>query len=130
MGGKRTRHAVYGIIYHLVWCPKCRRRVLSGPVADRLGQLIRFKVAELNGGIVALEIQPDHVHLFVSFPPTLAVHQIVHRLKGYTSYVLRHDFPWLKNRLPALWTRSYYVGTAGDVSAQTIRRYIEGQKGR
>jgi putative transposase len=122
---KQTRHAVYSITYHLVWCPKYRRKVLSGPVAERLGQLIRFKVAELDGEIVALEIRPDYVHLFVSFPPTLAVHQIMHRLKGYTSYALCKESPWLRSRLPALWTRSYpsallrtgYVSTAGEVSA-------------
>jgi putative transposase len=133
---KRTRHAVYNITYHLVWCPKYRRKVLGGPVAERLDELTRFKVAELGGEIVALEVQPGHVHLLVRFPPTLAVHQIMHRLKGYTSYTLRKEFSWLKSRLPALWTRSYpstslrtgYVGTAGEVSAQTIRHYTEAQK--
>jgi putative transposase len=95
-----------------------------------LEPLPRFKIDELQGEVVALEVQPDHVHLFARFPPTLAVHQIVHRLKGYTSYTLRKEFPWLKNRLPALWTRSYYISTAGEVSAQTIRRYIEAQKGQ
>ena len=127
---RRTRHAVYTITYHLVWCPKYRHKVLSGPVAGRLEQLIRSKTEELQGEIVALQIQSDHVHLFVSFPPTMAVHQIMHRLKDYTSYMLRKEFPRLKNRLPALWTHSYYVGTAGEVSAQTIRRYIEAQKDR
>jgi putative transposase len=91
--------------YHLVWCP------------------------ELEGEAVALEIRPDHVHLFAKFPPTLAVCQIVHHLKGYTAYSLRREFPRLKQHLPSLWTRSYYVGTAGEVSAATIRRYIEAQGG-
>ena len=128
MEARRTRHAVYNITYHLVWCPKYRRKALTGPVAERLNELIRSKATDLDGEITALEVQPDHVHLFVSFPPTLAVQQIMHQLKGYTSYALREEFPWLKSRLPALWTRSYYVGTAGEVSAQTIRRYIEAQK--
>ena len=130
MNVKRTRHAVYNITYHLVWCPKYRRKVLVQPIAERLEQLIRAKVTELGGETVALEIQPDHVHLFAGFPPTLAVPQIMHRIKGYTAYELRREFPWLKSRLPSLWTRSYYVGTAGEVSAETIRRYIEAQKGR
>ena len=130
MNVKRTRHAVYNITYHLVWCPKYRRKVLVQPIAERLEQLIRAKVTELGGETVALEIQPDHVHLFARFPPTLAVPQIMHRIKGYTAYELRREFPWLKSRLPSLWTRSYYVGTAGEVSAETIRRYIEAQKGR
>ena len=127
--GKRTRHAVHNMTYHLVWCPKYRHRVLASPVAERLDQLLRSKVTKLKGEIVALEIQPDHVHLFAKFPPTLAVCQIMHHLKGYTSYALRREFPRLKQRLPSLWTRSYYVGTAGEVSAETVRHYIEAQRG-
>jgi putative transposase len=73
---------------------------------------------------------PDHVHLFVSFPPTIAINQIVFRVKGSTSHQLRKEFPELNSRLPSLWTRRYYAGTAGQVSAETIQRYIEGQKGR
>jgi putative transposase len=130
METKRTRHAVYDITYHLVWCPKYRRKVLGGLVGERLAELIQVKVAELNGEIVALEVQSDHIHLFAGFPPTLAVCQIMHRIKGSTSHTLRQEFPFLKSRLPSLWTRSYYVGTAGNISAETIRRYIEAQKGR
>jgi putative transposase len=130
METKRTRHAVYSITYHLVWCPKYRRQVLVGPVGKRLEELIQDKVTELNGEVVALEVQPDHVHLFAGFPPTWAIHQVMHHIKGATSYSLRREFPFLKSRLPSLWTRSYYVGTAGNVSAETIRRYIEAQKGQ
>ncbi len=130
MEAKRTRHAVYNSTYHLVWCPKYRRRVLTDAVAQRLEQLIHAKVADLAGEVIALEVQPDRVHLFANFPPTLAVHQIMHRLKGSTSHTLRQEYPWLKSRLPSLWTRSYYVGTAGKVSAETIQRYIEAQKGQ
>ena len=129
MDGK-TRHAVYDITYHLVWCPKYRREVLTGPVAARLEQLICSKVSDLDGEVIALEVQPDHVHLFVSFPPTLAVCEIVRRVKGSTSFALRREYPWLRSRLPSLWTRSYYAGTAGKVSAETIQRYIEAQEGR
>ena len=77
-----------------------------------------------------MTIQPDHIHFFGSFPPTLAPHQVMHRVKGYTAFVLRDEFPWLKSRLPSLWTRSDYVGTAGHVSAETSQRYINEQKGR
>jgi putative transposase len=125
---KRTRHAVYNITHPLVWGPKYRHKVLTSPVAERLDQLLRSKVAELEGEIIVLEVQPDHVHLFAKFPPTLAVCQIMHHLKGYTSYTLRREFPWLKQRLPSLWIRSSYVGPAGEVSAETIRRYIEAQR--
>jgi len=121
---------VYHIRYHFAWCPKYRRPVLVGAIAPRLRELIHEKVAELGGSVLALEIQPDHVHLFVEMPPKWAPSQIAYRIKGYTSHVLRREFPRLKSRLPSLWSRSYYVGTAGEVSAETIRRYIEAQKGR
>ena len=127
---KRTRHAAYQINYHFVWCPKFRRPVLEGDIGVRLTALIP-QIVERNGGqVLDLVGQPDHVHRFVSFPPTLAANQIMQRVKGYTSHELRQEFPELKSRLPSLWTRSYYVGTAGHVSAETIQRYIEEQTGR
>ena len=130
MQTKRTRHVVYDITYHLVWCPTYRRPVLTGTVAQRLDEMIREQVEALGGDVIAMEIQPDHVHLFAEFPPTLAVRQIMHRIKGHTSHELRKEFAWLNSRLPSLWTRSYYAGTAGTVSAETIRRYIEAQSGK
>ena len=121
---------VYKINYHFVWCPKYRRPVLSPEIAQRLRDLLHVKVVELGGAVLALEIQADHVHLFVEMPPKLPPAQIVYRLKGYTSGCLRREFPHLRSRLPSLWSRAYYVGTAGNVSAETIRHYIAAQKGR
>jgi len=102
---------------------------LTGEVSDRLIELILQKVKELKGEIIELIVRLDHVHLFATFPPELAPKQIMHRIKGYTSHQLRKEFPQLKSRLPSLWTRSYYVGTAGNVSSETIRKYIEAQEG-
>lgn len=130
MDTKRTRHSAYNINYHFVWIPKFRRPVLVGDIPARLEAMIRDKTTELDGEVIELVIQPDHVHLFCSFPPTLAPRQIMHRLKGYTSHELRREFPHLNSRLPSLWTRSYYVGTAGNVSAEIIKRYIDEQKGK
>ena len=127
MDVKRTRHAVYTIKYHFVWTPKFRRPVLADGIPERLEELIYQKAKELDGEVIELAIQPDHVHLFGSFPPTIAPYQIMHRIKGYTAHVLRREFPHLNSRLPNLWTRSYYVGTAGGVSARVIERYIEEQ---
>lgn len=128
MDAKRTLHAVYNINYHFVWTPKYRRKVLVDAVAVRLDELLCDKVAELGGEVLNVTIQPDHVYLFCSVPPTLAPYQVMHRLKGYTAHVLRREFPELNSRLPNLWTRSYFVGTAGHVSAATIQRYIDEQK--
>jgi putative transposase len=126
---RHNRGSVVLINYHLIWIPRRRRQVLVGPVAKRLEQLLREKAAELLVQIDHQAIQPDHLHLVVSAPPTLAVSQIVFRLKGYTARVLRQEFPHLR-RLPSMWTTAYFASTAGNVSQETIRRYIEAQSTR
>jgi putative transposase len=98
-------------------------------LAVRLKELIELKAKELGILILALEIMPDHVHLFVSCTPQMAANQIMFRLKGFTSRVLRKEYPYLM-RMPSLWTRSYFVSTAGNVSSETIRRYIDEQDKR
>jgi putative transposase len=122
--------AVFSLKYHVVWCPKYRRPVLEGAVAGRLKALLAEKAAQLALTIHALEVMPDHVHLFVEGDPTRCVAEIVNRLKGYTSHVLREEFPSLRSRLPTLWSRSYYAGSVGHVSAATVERYIAEQKGK
>ena len=92
--------------------------------------MLQSKASELGGEVIDLAIQPDHGHLNCSFQPTLAPHQIMHRLKGFTAHALRREFPALNTGLPNLWTRSYYISTAGPVSAATVRRYVDAQKAR
>jgi putative transposase len=131
MGAERYRHirgSVSTINYHFVWCPKYRRKVLTGAVAERLKELLHEKASELHCTVKALEVMPDHLHLFVDCPPTLAPQQLANQFKGYTSRVLRDEFPHLRSRLPSLWSRSYYVGSAGHVSTETIQNYIEQQR--
>jgi len=127
---RHTRYTAYHIVYHLAWCPKYRRAVLTGDVSDCLVTLMQEIVPELGGEAIALVVRPDHVHLFAHFPPTLAAQQTLHRMRGRTARILRQEFPSLRSRLPALWTHWSYVGTAGSVSSETIRKYIEAQKGR
>jgi putative transposase len=122
--------AVFSLKYHIVWCSKYRRPVLVDAVADRLRGLLTEKATGLGMTIHALEVMPDHVHVFVESDPTRCVAEIVNRLKGFTSRVLRGEFPPLRSRLPTLWSRSYYAGSVGQVSAATIERYIAGQKGK
>ena len=126
----RNAGAVFSLKYHLVWCPKYRREVLAGKIEARLRQLIVEKAAELDMTIHAFEIMPDHVHLFVESDPTRCVAEIVNRLKGFSSHILRKEFRELTTRLPTLWSRSYFASTVGAVSESVIRRYIESQKGR
>jgi len=122
--------AVYSLKYHVVWCPKYRRPVLIDAIEARLRVLLADKSGELGMTIHALEVMPDHVHLFVESDPTRCVAEIVNRLKGYTSRVLRQEFPSLRSRLPTLWSRSYFVCSIGHVSAATIERYIAERKGK
>lgn len=124
----RNSGSVYVLKYHLVWCPKYRRKVLTDLIADEL-RLILFEVAaSLDVEIEALEIMPDHVHIFVSSSPTLAPQHIVNQFKGVSSRILRDRHPELKSRLPSLWSRSYYIGSIGHVSEETVRAYIEAQR--
>jgi putative transposase len=122
--------AVYSLQYHLVWCSKYRLQVLVGPVEKRLRQLLWQKAKELDARMHALEIRPDHVHLFVESDPRLAPAHLAAQFKGFTSHELREEFPWLRTRMPALWSRSYYVVSVGTVSERTVRRYIANQKTR
>jgi putative transposase len=118
---------VYDIGYHVVWCSKYRRAVLTGSVAARCSALIRDKATENDWQIIALEVMPDHVQLFVKTHPTDSPLHVANQFKGLTSRVLREEFPHLKSRLPTLWSRSYFVATVGAVSASTVRRYIDTQ---
>lgn len=125
---RKNAGAVFTLKYHLVWCPKYRKKILGGELKNRLEKLLYEKADALGEQIHALEIMPDHVHLFFEADPTLAPAQIAAQFKGYTSRVLREEFPWLKSRLPSLWSRSYYVGSVGHVSEATVKKYIENQK--
>jgi len=113
--------------YHLVWCPKYRRPVLVGDVAARLKLLLAEKADELGATLHAFEVMPDHVHLFVECDPTRAPANIAAQFKGSTSRVLRAEFPHLRSRLPTLWSRNYFIGSVGHVSAATVQRYVESQ---
>jgi putative transposase len=115
------------INYHFVWIPKRRKAVLVGAIERDLRRLLEQKAEELDCHIMALEIMPDHVHLFINCPPTLAPDQVMFRLKGSSSHTLRKRYPELL-RLPSLWTRSYFCSTAGNVSNATVERYIAEQK--
>lgn len=122
--------AVFSLKFHLVWCVKYRRAVLVGEVEERLKVILREISANIGTTIHALEIMPDHVHLFIESDPTRCAAELAARFKGRTSHVLRAEFPSLRSRLPTLWSRSYYVGSCGAVTEASIKRYIESQKGK
>lgn len=116
--------------YHFVWCPKYRRKVLTGQVETDLKSLLREKAADMGIEIEAMEVMPDHVHIVVTAPPVWGPHEIANSLKGFTSRRLRQRHESLRSRLPALWSAAYFVGSVGYVTDKAIIKYIEEQKGR
>jgi putative transposase len=126
---RHTRNCVYQTAYHLVWCPAYRRAVLDEPVKSTLEDIFREIARQKGMEVIAVEVQADHIHLFVSFPPAMSIADAVKLLKGISARQLRMIFPELKRVHPDhLWSPSYYAGTAGNVSAETIRKYIEAQE--
>ena len=126
---QRDEHRVHLIVYHLIWCPRRRKPVLTGEIAKRARQIIEEKCKEKGWTILTLAIQPDHIHLFVRVWPSDSASLVVKEIKGVTARYLRVEFHAILSKLPSLWTGSYFASTAGNVSQQTIQRYIDAQKG-
>lgn len=129
--GKRwttSNKAVYNLGYHLIWCPKYRRPVLTDEIKERLEYLLNEKAKQIDIKIEAITTLPDHIHLFVKCSTIDSPHWVVQQLKGYTSRILRKEFSMLRTRIPTLWTRSYYCESVGHISENTIKKYIEDQK--
>lgn len=114
--------------YHIIFCPKYRRKVLTGDIEKDLRQIFDEVAKEKDVEIKALEIMPDHVHMFISFDPRQPLHKLIKLFKGKSSNILRDKYPKLKSRIPSLWTRSYFCCTIGNISEETIQKYIENQK--
>ena len=123
-----SAHTVFNLNYHIVWCTKYRRQVLTGSIQQRLKQLIKEKAGELGCIVNTMETMPDHVHLFVTAKPIHSPHLLAGQFKGYTSRILRKEFRSLRMKLPTLWTRSYFTESVGHVSEKSIKKYIEAQK--
>ena len=125
---KSNNNVVYSCKYHIVWCPKYRRKVLVDGIDIRLKELIRSTCQEIQADVIEMEIMPDHVHLLLEVDPQFGIHKAVKTIKGKTSRILRQEFPQLKTKLPTLWTNSYFVSTVGGAPLAAIKQYIENQK--
>jgi putative transposase len=126
MDMRSTRHSKYNINYHLVWTPKYRYPVLTGDVAAHLNDIFHTIADKKGLEILSLEIMPDHIHMFISSPPQNAPSLIVNWFKGISARMYNYWY----GETPIKWTNAYYVGTAGTVTAETIKRYIEEQRSR
>jgi len=123
----RKNHKVYNISYHIIWIPKYRKRILKGKLKEKLKFYLFKKAKSIGISIEEYEIMPDHIHLFIKSNPNLSVSFIVNQLKGYTSYMLRKEFIYLK-KYKSLWTKSYFCETIGLISEKTVKQYIKMQK--
>ena len=125
---KSNNNIVYSCKYHVIWCPKYRRKVLIHGVDVRLKEIILAVCDEHQAELIELEVMPEHVHLLVECDPQFGIAKLIRYIKGRSSRLLRSEFPWLKSRLPTLWTNSYFVSTVGGAPLATIKKYIEEQK--
>ena len=125
---RTTETTVYCCRYHVIFCPKYRRKVLREPIAERFKQIVMFMQEEQNFYVLGMEVMPDHVHLLLDIDPTIGVNVVVARIKGKTAHILNREFPELTRRLPTLWTRSKFIATVGSVSLEVVKKYIEEQK--
>lgn len=140
---RSNNNVVYRCSYHVVWCPKYRRNVITsldpavntppatgdpGPVDERLKQIIHEVCQETEADLIELETMPDHVHLLVSIDPQFGIHRLVKLIKGRSSRLLRQEYPSVRRRLPSLWTNSYFVATVGGAPLSIIKQYIENQR--
>ena len=125
---KSNNNVVYSCRYHVVFCPKYRRSVLVDGVDERLKEIALEVADEMGFDIIEMEVMPDHVHMLLEAGPQLGIHRAVKRIKGRTSHDLRAEFPWLKTRIPTLWTNSCFVSTVGGAPLAIVRQYIENQK--
>ena len=119
--------SVYNLGYHIIWCPKYRRKVLINEIENKLKEIIITKCNELDCYVHELNIMPDHVHLFVKTKPTIAPHFLIQQIKGISSRILRNEFKELKRKMPSMWTRSYFIESVGHISQETIEKYIQEQ---
>jgi putative transposase len=140
---RSNNNVVYRCHYHVVWCPKFRRKVITstdpsvanppvagdpGPVDVRLVEIIHSVADEVGAVIEEIETMPDHVHMLVSVDPTYGIGKFVRLCKGRSSRLLRQEFPSLRRRIPTLWTNSYFVATVGGAPLEIVKQYVANQR--
>ncbi|QIA26675.1 IS200/IS605 family transposase [Thermaerobacter sp. PB12/4term] len=125
---KSDRSVVYSCQYHVVWCPKYRRRVLVDGVDDHLKAILREVARERQAEMIEMKVMPDHVHLLVQVDRQFGIHRLVRLMEGRSSRILRQESPWLRSQLPTRWTNSYVVATVGGAPLAVNKQYIEQQK--
>ena len=122
------KNLVYKNQFHIIFCPKYRKSILIGDIEKRLREILYEEATKINVEIKALEIMPDHVHFFIELDPRIPLHKIIKQFKGVSSYKIRKEYPYLKSKMPSLWSGSYFSCSIGHINEDTIAKYIENQK--
>ena len=125
---KSNNNIVFSCKYHIVWCPKYRRKVLVGDVEKRLKEIINELALELNVEIIEMETDKDHIHILIDIDPQFGVMKFIRLAKGRSSKLLRDEFQHLKTKLPTLWTNSSFISTIGGAPLEIVKQYIENQQ--
>ena len=127
-GYKSNNNIVYSCTYHIIWCPKYRRKVLVNDVEKRLKEIISKVALELNVEIIEMETDKDHIHILAEIDPQCGVMNFVKKAKGRSSRLLRDEFHHLKTKLPTLWTNSVFIATVGGAPLEIIKQYVKNQQ--
>jgi putative transposase len=128
---KSNNNIVFSCKYHIVWCPKYRRKVLVGDVEKRLKEIINELALELNVEIIEMETDIDHIHILIDIDPQFGVMKFIRLAKGRSSKLLRDEFHHLKTKLPTLWTNSSFISTVGGAPLEiVIREFLEKEYNR
>lgn len=125
---KSNNNISYSCKYHIVWCPKYRRKILKGDLEIRLKQIVKEVCDEFKSELIEVECDGDHIHLLLEVDPQFGVHKLIKKIKGRSSNILRKEFPFLKRTLPTLWTNSYFVSTVGGAPLEIVKQYVANQK--
>ena len=125
---RTTETTVYCCRYHIIFCPKYRRKVLLEPIAERFKQIVMSMQEKQNFYVLGMKVMSDHVYMLLDIDPTIGVNVVVARIKGETAHILKRENPELTRKLPTLWTRSKFIATVGSVSLDVVKKYIEEQK--
>lgn len=127
---KSNNNIVFDCKYHVIWCTKYRRNLITDAVKVRLKQVITGVAEERKAEIIEMEAGINHFHLLVSIDPQYGIHRLIKQMKGRSSRILRKEFPHTKSRVPTLWTNSYCCITVGGASMSTLKQYIKSQKNK
>jgi len=128
---RSAAHAKYDCRYHIIWIPKYRKKILLGKMKIRLQELINQRSEELRVIVLKGAIEPDHVHLYVSVPPSMSISKYVNLIKGMTSCLLRKEFKEELKQFywkPVLWATGYFAATVGEINDKIIKDYISEQE--